>query len=121
MQINADNKNGNYTLTLSGAPAGSVVEVRFQNTFSGATEVFIADVGSDGKVVLIPPRNFAQNFKVSLAVLTEDNKDNSHDLVFAPVAKDDTSGNFVLVTPDSPLLHPGPAATHVTPPPQHAQ
>ena len=103
MQLNADLKDGKYTLKLSGAPSGSVVEVRFQNTFTGGNDVYTADVKSDGTAVVEPPRNFGQNFKVDLVVLTDEG-DNTHPLVYAPAAKGDRSGNFVLVTADSPLL-----------------
>jgi len=97
MQIKADQKDGAYILTLSGAPAGSVVEVRFQNTMNGNNSVSTTEVDGNGNSTIPLPRDFGQHMAMSLRVLTVENSEEVHNMIYVPQAVNSTS----LVAVDS--------------------
>lgn len=91
MQIQADQKDGAYNLTLSGAPAGSVVEVRFQNTMNGNNVVNTVEVDGSGNALVGTPRDFGQHMAISARVLTVENSEEVHNLVYVTQPKGSTS------------------------------
>lgn len=94
-------KDDTTTLTLSGAPAKSIAEIRMQNTMNGTTEVVIVDVNANGSAVFEKPRNFGQHISMSARLLTEDNKDVLHEFIVTI-----SGNNFSYVTETKPQVEP---------------
>jgi hypothetical protein len=98
MKIDAILQDGVYELTLSEAPAGSIVELRLQNTMNGATEVDTVDVGDSGTVKLATPAHFGQSFSITGRLL---DNDNFHLVEFTLEASEDGSLHYTQLTPST--------------------
>lgn len=69
MDIHANttkNINNPVTLTLSGAPAGVVQEVRMQNSLNGVESVYTGTAGADGTLSLPIPQGFGGHFSFTV-------------------------------------------------------
>jgi hypothetical protein len=105
-----ENPNKPYTLTLNGAPSGSVVEVRMTNTMNGSSVVHTAEV-KDGKITIPLPMDFGQHVAFEARVLTAERADK---VIPFHYAEDSTLDNLKLTAtveegtplPTNPTLQP---------------
>ncbi len=94
--------NGTSVIRLTDAPAKSVIEIRWQNTLSGATYVDVVETDDVGMATLVPPYTYGQGFVPKARIL--------NDKTNALVSFSYADGSFVS-TDQTPSITPNSVST----------
>jgi hypothetical protein len=71
LKITESTNDGVLYIHLSGAPPKAAIEVRWQNTLSGATYVDVAETNDQGNATMTPPYNYGQGFVPKARILND--------------------------------------------------
>lgn len=103
MELHLTKVDGTQTLAVQGATAGSVIQLRFQNTMNGTTKVVTLEADAHGAATVFnPPPNFGVNFAITAYI--------NGALIPFTVAPNSTAELLRFVEPEKPVATTVPPA-----------